>query len=230
MRQSNGSVRGVRIALGSLAVLTLAGALAAQAPAPQKPPAGGNANPFPEDTSNVPVMPNSAAGLDAATANGDVPPLAADLPANELDPVRSPDDVVPDVDAGPANGFSSSRSGLDSVLPDPNAPDPKDKGRKRGGRPEPPPHQETAKEDLTVAKYYLDNKNWRAALSRYQSAMVLAPEEPDVYWGLAESQRHLGDVAGAKANYQKVIDYDPDSHHAKEAAKLLKSPEMAKAK
>lgn len=228
MRRSSSDGQGMRRTLGALALLALASALAAQAPAPQKPAAGGNANPFPEDTSSVPVMPNSAAGLEAATSSSDVPPMAADLPANDVDPVRSPDDAAPAEDSGPASGFSSSRSGLDSVLPDPNAPDAKNKGRKRGGRPEPPPHQETAKEDITVGKYYLDNKNWRAALSRYQSAMVLAPEEPEVYWGMAESQRHLGDLAGAKINYQKVIDYDPDSHHAKEAAKLLKSPEMAK--
>jgi hypothetical protein len=226
MRRKSGSVKCIRFAFASLAMMTLAGVLCAQAPATQKPAA----NPFPEDTTSVPVMPNTAAGLDAATASGDVPPMVADLPANEMDPVRSPDDVAPADNGDSAPGFSSSRSGLDSVLPDPNAPDPKGKGRKRGSHAEPPPHQETAAEDLSVAKYYLDNKNWRAALSRFQSAMVLAPEDPEVYWGLAESQRHTGDLAGAKTNYQKVLDYDPDSRHAKEAAKILKSPEMAKAK
>jgi len=43
--------------------------------------------------------------------------------------------------------------------------------------------KETSKEDITVGKYYLDQKNWKAAQSRFQSALVLAPEEPDVYWG-----------------------------------------------
>jgi len=228
MRRSGGGVKQMRVALSSLAVLALAGALFAQAPAGQKPPANAGSNPFPEDTTNVPVMPNSEAGLAAATASGDVPPAVMNLPSNEMDPVRSPDDRTLTEDTSAASGFSSSRTGLDSVLPDPNAPDSKqEKGRKRGRREEPPPHVETAAEDMSVAKYYLDNKNWRAALSRYQSAMVLAPEEPDVYWGLAESQRHLGDMAGAKLNYKKVMDYDPDSRHAKEAAKILKSPEMA---
>jgi tetratricopeptide (TPR) repeat protein len=229
MTKQSRSAKRMRMALSWLAVVALGAVLQAQAPASQKPPAGGNANPFPEDTGSVPVMPNTAAGLNAATSSGDVPPMAADLPTSDMDPVRSPDDVPPAVDdAAPASGFSSSRSGLDSVLPDPNAPDPKGKGRKLGKHDEPPPHVETAAEDIKVGKYYLDNKNWRAALSRFQSAMVLAPEEPDVYWGMAESQRHLGDFAGAKGNYQKVLDYDPDSHHAKEAAKLLKTPEMAK--
>jgi hypothetical protein len=50
-----------------------------------------------------------------------------------------------------------------------------------------------------------------------------------VYWGIAEAQRNLGDYANAKANYQKVMEYDPDSKHAKEAKKWLKEPELAKA-
>jgi Tfp pilus assembly protein PilF len=95
---------------------------------------------------------------------------------------------------------------------------------------EPPEHKETAQEDESVGSYYLGQKNWRAALSRFQSALVLDPENPDVYWGLAESQRHLGETASAKANYMKVMEYDPDSRHAKEAKKLLKDPEMANAK
>jgi len=59
---------------------------------------------------------------------------------------------------------------------------------------------------------------------------VLDPENPDVYWGLAESQRHTGDYASAKANYLKVTEYDPDSKHGKEAKKILKDPEVANAK
>ena len=88
---------------------------------------------------------------------------------------------------------------------------------------------ETAKEDEDVGGLYLSQKNWRAAASRFESAVVLDPENPDVYWGLAEAQRHLGQFAAAKANYQKVVEYDPDSKHAKEAKKLLIDPQMANA-
>ena len=95
---------------------------------------------------------------------------------------------------------------------------------------EEPTHSESAKEDIDVGGYYLDKKNWHAAMSRFQSAMVLDPENPDVYWGLAEAERHLGDFAEARAYYQKVVDYDPDSKHAKEASKALKDPEIANAK
>jgi tetratricopeptide (TPR) repeat protein len=81
-----------------------------------------------------------------------------------------------------------------------------------------------------VGKYYLDIKNWRAALSRFQSALVLSPEDPEVYWGLAESARYLGNFADARGYYQKVIEYDPGSKHAKEAEKALKDPQIENAK
>ena len=102
--------------------------------------------------------------------------------------------------------------------------------RNKKGRGAPPPeHQETAAEDEKVGNYYLDEKNWRAALSRFESALVLDPENPDVYWGMAEAQRHLGKFAEAKASYEKLVEYDPDSKHGKEAKKILKSPELANA-
>ena len=89
--------------------------------------------------------------------------------------------------------------------------------------------EESAKQDESVGAYYLDQKNWRAALSRFESALVLDPENPDVFWGLAEAQRQLGDYANAKANYMKVMEYDPDSKHSKDAKKYPKQPEIANA-
>jgi Flp pilus assembly protein TadD len=103
-------------------------------------------------------------------------------------------------------------------------------GKKRKLAVKEPEHQETSAEDIEVGKYEMERKNWKAALSRFESAMVLAPDEPEVYWGLAESQRHLGNFAEARGYYQKVAEYDPDSKHGKEAIKALKEPEIANAK
>jgi tetratricopeptide (TPR) repeat protein len=118
-------------------------------------------------------------------------------------------------------------------LPDllPPADDDTQPGRRhRRGQQVVPEHHETAAEDESVGQYYLDRKDWKPALSRFQSAMVLDPDNPDVYWGLAEAERHLGNFADARANYQKVIDYDPDSRHGKEAKKALADPQIANAK
>jgi len=128
-------------------------------------------------------------------------------------------------DDSAAEGFSSSLAGTGDVnIPDEVRPD------KHGKNQEPAVHQVTAKEDESVGEFELSRKNWRAALSRYQSALVTDSENPDVYWGIAEAQRGLGNFAEAKANYQKVVDYDdPESKHSKEAKKLLKKPELANA-
>jgi tetratricopeptide (TPR) repeat protein len=194
-----------------------------QAPA-QKP--GADANPFPEDTSTIPVVPTTA-----QPASIPLPPSetgkgnseTTSLLHEDTDPIKSPDDPV----AGSSDsdgGFSSSLQGSDDVKI-PTEPEKPGKHKK----PDEPTHQETAKEDESVGAYYLDQKNWKAALSRFESALVLDPENPDVFWGMAEAQRQLGDYANAKANYLKVMEYDPDSRHSKDAKKYLKQPEIANA-
>lgn len=184
-------------------------------------------NPFPDDTSAVPVIPTGN--------SSDLPPGAGDasngrtpMPADDVDPVRSPEDAAEAAQAGESSS-SSSAAGLGDLLPPPDdTPAPGRRNRKAAQIV--PEHHETAAEDESVGSYYLDQKNWKAALSRFQSALVLDPDNPDVYWGLAESERHLGNFADARDNYQKVAVYDPDSRHGKEARKALKDPEIANAK
>ncbi len=194
---------------------------ATQQPA-TKPPA--EANPFPEDSSSVPVVPTTAepaaapvappAGESAATTN---------LLQNDADPVHSPDD--PATGDTSSEGFSSSLTGAGDVnIPDEDRPDKHRRGQQSTV------HTETAQEDESVGEFELSRKNWKAALSRYQSALVTDAENPDVYFGIAEAQRQLGNYAEAKANYQKVVDFDdPESKHSKEAKKQLKSPQLANA-
>jgi tetratricopeptide (TPR) repeat protein len=201
----------------------------AQQDAPAAPAAnvGGTqqkGNPFPGNTTNVPILPS---GPTANQPEGNYEPEAGRVafPAQDDDPVRSPDSAEPD--SGEREGFSSSLSGVDDLLPQPNEPAPKGK---KGDQEIAPMPRETPEQDVDVGNYYLGLKNWRAALSRFQSALVLDPENPDVYWGLAESERHMGDFARAHEHYMKVLEYDPGSKHAKEAKKALKDPEIANAK
>jgi hypothetical protein len=189
----------------------------------QKPPE--NANPFPEDTNNVPVVPTSGEPAPAPPAAPNIETaVSTGLLKDDIDPVHSPDDPAPDA-SGSDSGFSSSLSGSNDV----NIPDEaKPTGHRKLNAPD-TVHQETAKEDEDVGAFELSRKNWKAALSRFQSALVTDPENPEVYWGMAEAQRALGDFASAKANYRNVMDYDPDSKHGKEAKRLLKDPQLANA-
>ena len=212
--------------------LISAAGLAAQANSPsqqQKPPAQmpTESNPFPEDTSKVPVVPTTAqpAAAPPSSASESSGAETTSVMKNDSDPVHSPDDPVDNGSSG-ADGFSSSLTGSGDV----NIPD-EDRLDKHGrSKREPVVHQVTAQEDESVGEFELSRKNYKAALSRYQSALVTDSENPDVYWGIAEAQRGLGNLADAKANYQKVVDYDdPESKHSKEAKKLLKSPQLANA-
>ena len=170
-------------------------------------------------------MPAGNAPDYSADMNGDAHAAA---PAVDKDPVRSPQDEAPG-GSDSNSGFSSSQSGLDNIT-NPPPDEPGRKGKKGDDSVLDTFPRETPKEDVNVGNYYMDNKDWRGALSRFESALVLAPDDPDVYWGLAECERHLGQFAEARANYLKVTEYDPGSHHAKEAQKALRDPEIANAK
>ena len=170
-----------------------AGADAPQPPAnAQKPATGSSSNPFPEDTNSVPVVPTS--NSPAAPRSGFRCGLRerSHCPATQairfavptIQPQKPPADRIP--------GSSDSNAGLDQLLKPP--PDTrKEKGQEANAAP-----KEGPKEDENVGSYYLQSKDWKGALSRFESAMVLDPENPDVYWGLAEAERHLGQFAGSQ--------------------------------
>ena len=226
----------ISIAVLSASLVALTPALTAQqkpsdnsSQSPQNPPAhpqqpaGSGGNPFPEDTTSVPVLPN------ASTSSQPDQPVSESsgrvtLPAGDTDPARSPDESGSASPSQPGDESTSSVPGIDRIQPRDDE-DTKRKGRKS----DEPEFHETAANDIDVGKYYLERKDWKAAQSRFQSAMILDPENPDVFWGLAESARHLGDFAGARSYYTKVVDYDPDSRHGKDAKKALKDPEIANA-
>lgn len=150
------------------------------------------------------------------------------LPNAERDPVRSPDDGNSNGESG--EGSSSSSQGLDDLLKPPaDTGKPGKQGHEKEDVDTNAVHAEGAKQDESVGSYYLDQRNWKAALSRFESALVLDPENPDVYWGLGEAERHLGNYANARAHYMKLVEYDPDSKHGKEAKRILKEPELANA-
>jgi len=214
------------VGCGAISAATL---LAQSAPPQQsKPPAQkpADSNPFPDDTTNVPVVPTTAqpAAAPPPSEPENTGAETTSLLKNDSDPVHSPDDAV-ETDTS-ASGFSSSLAGSGDVnIPDDDRPE-----KHRRSQQQPAAHQVTAKENEDVGEYELGRKNFKAALSRFESALVTDSENPDVYWGIAEAQRGLGKYADAKANYQKVVDYDdPESKHSKEAKKLLKSSQLANA-
>lgn len=195
--------------------------------APQPASAPASSNPFPGDTSSVPVLPTSDAPAAGEVSHDGTDNAPIPLPGDDLDPARSPDDPAPAANSGQDEESSSSLKGMDKILP---SADDEQQAKHRKMTAKEPTHQEAASKDIEVGLYYLQTKNWKAAHSRFESALILAPENPDVYWGLAEAERHQGDLAEAKSHYLKLLDYDPDGPHGKEARKALKDPAVANAK
>jgi tetratricopeptide (TPR) repeat protein len=76
-----------------------------------------------------------------------------------------------------------------------------------------------------VARFYADSGNWQGALLRYQSAYLLAPQDEDAAYGLAEAERRTGQAGKAREHYQALLTLNPDSRHAGAARRALRELE-----
>ena len=89
--------------------------------------------------------------------------------------------------------------------------------------------RETPKKDVNVGNYHMDNKDLqRRALAIRVGASAGAGRSGRVP-GPGGARRAPGRVCRGRANYLKVTEYDPGSHHAG-SQKALRDPEIANAK
>jgi len=128
---------------------------------------------------------------------------------------------APGTDSGSnATGESSSR---DSLI-DLNANPPKD---------EPAPAREDesvlkpwdphkAAKDVEVGEYYLKLKNYRAALERFNHALVYKPDDAEATYGLAVTQEKLELLSLAEQSYRKYLQILPNGPKSKDAEEALK--------
>ena len=163
-------------------------------------------NPFPEEQSK-----------DAAkqVEEGKAPPLPADL-AGDTTPAPRPDsaDTAPGED-----GLSSSRTRLEGL----DETDPDAKRKEQPKISEPVHNSQLSAKDVSIAKMYFQNENYRGAYIRYKEALSLDPENADAAFGVAESARRLNQTQEAIENYQLCLKIDPDGPKAKAARKALNS-------
>lgn len=78
-----------------------------------------------------------------------------------------------------------------------------------------------AARDDKIAKFYLQNGDFKGAYDRYKEASEVAPEDGDAVFGLAESARGLHRTQEAASNYQIYLDAFPDGKKSKDARKAL---------
>jgi len=78
-----------------------------------------------------------------------------------------------------------------------------------------------AAQDEKVGKFYLQTGDYKGAYDRYKEATLVAPEDANAVFGLAESARGLGLKKQAIANYEIYLDALPDGKKSKDARKAL---------
>ena len=81
-----------------------------------------------------------------------------------------------------------------------------------------PEHHETAAEDEEVGSYYLTTRIGKGRCRAFNPRWFSIPTIRMCIGAWPNAERHMGDFADARANYLKVMEYDPGSRHAKEAA------------
>ncbi len=81
------------------------------------------------------------------------------------------------------------------------------------------PHK--ADKDVEVGDFYFKKKNYRAALSRYRSALRWKPNDAIATFRLAQALEKTGDLEEARAQYAAYLKILPYGPNAKEAQKAL---------
>lgn len=120
---------------------------------------------------------------------------------------------------GPAkgpSGSSSSHVDLNRL----NAP-PGSKARISNGEGGYIHNPELAKQDDKVGNFYLSTHAYKGAYDRFKEATLVAPEDGNAVFGLAESARGLHKMQEAITNYTIYLQAFPNGKRAKDAEKAL---------
>jgi hypothetical protein len=81
---------------------------------------------------------------------------------------------------------------------------------------------ERVAEDLQIASFYMDDKNYRGAYGRATDAVAIAADDPNTQFALAEAARKLGKLDEALTHYKLCLTLDPIPKVKKSAEKAIK--------
>jgi tetratricopeptide (TPR) repeat protein len=82
------------------------------------------------------------------------------------------------------------------------------------------PHR--AAKDVEVGNYYLKLKNYRAALERFNDALLYKPKDAEATYSLAMTQEKLDLLSPAYQNYQEYLKILPNGPRASDAREAIK--------
>jgi hypothetical protein len=92
--------------------------------------------------------------------------------------------------------------------------------RKATERPQTPSERE--EEDLNVAEFYQNDRNFKGAYERATDAVSIAADDPNAHFALAEAARRLGKLDEAMKHYKTCLALDPVPKMKKSAEAALK--------
>jgi hypothetical protein len=199
------------------------------APAAKKPSSAAEQFPFPGEPSKPKNPPDSQS---PSTNTPDSPSPTKTTPSDAATQHPFPTQPPPKL-PGDDSSSSSSSSG-----DDPNAtPTPADDPTAKGDPSNPPEgtsvHRKLPKvkrvqtddervdEDLSVAKFYMNDENYQGAYLRAKDAVNIQPEYSAAHFVLAEIAQKMKKKDEAIAEFQTYLKLDPDGEKAKAAKKAL---------
>jgi cell fate (sporulation/competence/biofilm development) regulator YlbF (YheA/YmcA/DUF963 family) len=199
------------------------------APAAKKPSSAAEQFPFPGEPSKPKNPPDSPS---PSTTPPDSPSPKPTTPSDAATQHPFPTQPPPKL-PGDDSSSSSSSSGDD---PNP-APTPTDDPTAKGD-PENPPEgtsvhrklpkvkrvqtdDERVDEDLSVAKFYMNDENYQGAYLRVKDAVNIQPDYSAAHFALAEIAQKMKKKDEAIAEFQTYLKLDPEGEKAKAAKKAL---------
>lgn len=78
-----------------------------------------------------------------------------------------------------------------------------------------------AKKDIEVGYYYLNEKNYSAAVSRLSEAVELKPDSAEALLGLAQAEQKLGKRDEARQSYQAYLKLKPDGPDSEKVKRAM---------
>jgi Flp pilus assembly protein TadD len=153
------------------------------------------------------------------------PPFPGDAPGTQPAPKRQdkdgykPPPFPGDAPGNSPTGESSSRDSAIDLTAKP-APEPARKEEDDAVLQPWDPHK--AAKDVEVGQYYFKLKNYRAALERFNHALLYKPDDAEAIYGLALTEERLDLLTLADQNYRKYLKILPHGPKAKDAEEALK--------
>jgi tetratricopeptide (TPR) repeat protein len=167
-------------------------------------------SPAKQDQYERPPFPGDAPGTAPAPKRQDGyerPPFPGDAPGTNPSTGNSP------------TGESSSR---DSQIDLSAKPEPRETAPAEDDAVLQPWDPHKAAKDVEVGQYYFKIKNYRAALERFNHALIYKANDAEATYGLATTQEKLDLLSLAAQNYHKYLTILPNGPKAKDAEEALK--------